>query len=235
MRKYEKIARRFKKLERSKGFLILRHFLKPAQDPAPVILGLAHHIGTPSDIDGEKIIWPIKANRATGTFSERVGPAASHTDAAYLNPSDVPVNFILACIEEARAGGATRLLRSADVFDELANAGWQPAELQLLFDKTWQWYVPETFQTPSKPNPCEPKAILNQDGQMSWRYDNIVCATDFHSHVAEKFHRLLENSRRAVFFKLHPTDILICSNRYALHGRTVFFDRRRYLLRVRTT
>jgi alpha-ketoglutarate-dependent taurine dioxygenase len=226
MGKEQKIVKRYLNIETPKGFLLLRRYFHSGNDPSEKLQKLAHALGTPSTADGDRAIWDVRPVSKSGTFS------AFHTDGAYLGTS--PKHFLLACVNPARRGGHTLLKQTVHLAKELLEAGWSHNEIDLLRRPVWRWIVPAIFHAPDKPSPSQPKSILSDDGSVAWRFDNLVCPTTYHQRVAEKFHDFLAvGSASTMRFLLGAGDVLLCSNRYVLHGRSGFSDPTRHLLRIR--
>ncbi|HEX8008558.1 MAG TPA: TauD/TfdA family dioxygenase, partial [Trebonia sp.] len=102
------------------------------------VLRIARHFGRPSARDGGQAVWEVRPRpgRARGTFSERTGPAAFHTDAQYhARPEDLVCLFV---VRPAADGGHTRVLSA-----EAALSTLRAATLTALREPTWSWTVPE--------------------------------------------------------------------------------------------
>ena len=179
--------------------------------------------GAPSNRDGGMDLWPVRP-RSTDpgqTFSQRAGDAGLHTDAAYHD--DPEERFALICVQPAVDGGYTRLLGAADIARSL-----DPLLARRLRVPQWRWRVPEIFGSGLSGR----HSVLDDDGTVRWRSDNLVIPGDL-QHAAAAFAVHLETHPMLVQLLLPADAVLICDNRRVLHGRTNFTDRRRWLIRVR--
>ncbi|MBE1537046.1 TauD/TfdA family dioxygenase [Actinomadura algeriensis] len=208
---------------RRRGWTLLRDqpFLRPdgTADPARC-LALAERWGRPSGRDGGPAPWPVRAARASGTFSQTPGAAPLHTDAAYRARPEP--GMCLFAVRPARDGGRTLLLDAA-----AALAGLPDRTLRRLGRADWSWRTPEPFP----PEPPFRAAVAARAG-LRWRADLLVFRDAGQRAAARRFARHLARVP-AVELALRPGDVLVVDNRRLLHGRTAFTDPARLLLRVR--
>ncbi len=176
-------------------------------------------------------IWPVMWRSDSASFSSNVGNAPLHTDCQYLNnPPDI---FILACARPAADGGTTRLLRVENVEKSLLNFGLSADEIELARSKIWSWQVPSSFQAVVGYRSSIERAILDPDGKVSWKLNNLVNSRRGLLPLGNKIAAAIEESEDVVHLDLGPGDILICNNNRVLHGRTSFSDKNRLLFRAR--
>lgn len=208
---------------------VFRQVLSPESD-ATAVEDFALQFGTPSDRDGGKAVWPICARKLRGTFSEVVGEARLHTDSQYRE--DPEGAFVLACIRPASQGGESILLSSKAAV-EVAQRTLTSTELQLLYQPVWRWKVPSVFECREvlKETPLQP--VFSPDGSIRWRDDNVICKSSEHRPIISKLSANLRASEELVTVRLEAGDVLLCDNKFALHGRTAFNDLSRLLYRVR--
>ena len=205
--------------------------LKIPLDPREVE-EFAAQFGQISTRDGGRGAWPIAPSKTSGTFSETQGEARLHTDAQYHEQPESA--FILACERAARDGGDNLLLEAADA-RRVAENCFGTDGVAMLEAAQWCWSVPEVFCAEGT-TPVSPEVpILGADGSIRWRFDNIRCRTAQDRALAIEFADALDSSGGATRLRLEPGDVLLCDNRYALHGRTSFSDPKRLLYRVRLT
>lgn len=202
----------------------------PKTADVSMVKNFAARFGSPSERDGGIAVWPIRARKQKGTFSEVVGEARLHTDSQYRETPETA--FILACIRPARLGGDSMLL-SAQAAIKAAERNLGMTEILLLRQPIWQWTVPAVFRAEEDAAVSPSSEIIGPDGTIRWRDDNVVCDTKEKRIVVSKFSMALRNSKEIVQVRLEAGDVLVCDNKFALHGRTAFDDFDRLLYRVR--
>lgn len=183
---------------------------------------LAAWFGRPSTRDGGSEIWDVRprSTNPADTFSQRAGDAGLHTDAAYHERQED--RFALFCVNPARDGGLTRLLRRSDLIRGLG------ADLERRLQvPQWRWRVPEVFG-----GGVSGRLPVLDGETVRWRLDNLVIPGDLH-RSAEAFAGHVESHPMLIQFLLPPDSMLICDNLRVLHGRTTFADPSRWLVRIR--
>ncbi|GES02663.1 hypothetical protein Acor_47290 [Acrocarpospora corrugata] len=190
------------------------------------VLRIAAAFGRPSTRDGGQAVWEVRPRpgRDHGTFSERTGPAAFHTDAQYhAQPEDYVCLFV---VRPADDGGDTRVLGAAAALSSLP-AG----TLTALREPAWTWKVPEVFRS-GAPAPT-PTTVTTTAGTIRWRSDNLAGPPGrARRRPAAAFTAALDRAE-AHQVRHRPGDVIILDNLRTLHARTAFQDPARLVLRVR--
>ncbi|GAA0991562.1 TauD/TfdA family dioxygenase [Acrocarpospora macrocephala] len=190
------------------------------------VLAIAEHFGRPSTRDGGQAVWEVKPRpgRAHGTFSERTGPAAFHTDAQYhARPEDYVCLFV---VRPAADGGDTRLLGAAAALSTV-----RPGTLAALRRPAWSWTVPEVFRATVPAS--RPATVATADGTIRWRADNLAQPLPGDQRRAATDFAVALERAEACEVRHRPGDVIILDNRRTLHARTAFQDTDRLVLRVR--
>jgi Taurine catabolism dioxygenase TauD, TfdA family len=163
-----------------------------------------------------------------------------------LSPhSDPPTLIVLHCIQPARQGGESSLVKVSDIVDRMMETN--PELVDALFEPMPDWRVPGQYGIPEA-GPTNPRPILA-------RYNGVLSCVLYRPFVekaAEAQQTPLTPNQRAALdlfeqcsmaddlttrFTLEPGQTLVLHNRTVLHARTNYVDwpelnRRRHLLRM---
>lgn len=219
-----------------------------------VLYAIALMQGFPTSTDQrtKRVAWDVKARAASEqsaafvTFSERVGTAEMHTDSSfYPMPEE---QFLLYVVAAARCnGGESLIIDIEDIYTELQASAEGRAAYQLLSTTSVPFRVPGVYA--AKDDKVEyhlaPIFIRPGNGEegisMRWRYDSIVkglaARPDLSSPALlaalELVNEIVEV--RAPRFNRHLGDdtLLWADNHRTLHGRAIYTDPGRHLVRIR--
>lgn len=224
-------------LVRERGWAVLRDlpFVAGGRGDEGAALAIASAFGVPSSRDGGtavRRVAPAPLGDGT-TFSSWRGAAGLHTDSQYHSvPEPLVCMFV---VRPAASGGLTRLLSADDAIAAVAGRPDGDELLALLAQPIWRWRMPQEFAAdPTRPQDSPPTAVLDGEGTIRWRSDNLApglpAAQRAAAHVVG---RCFDEAAGAIALRLDAGDLVIVDNRRVLHGRTWFADSRRLLLRVR--
>jgi len=225
------------------------HHLGEAQRNA-VLYAIALTRGFPTSTDQRtrRVAWDVRAKlsgeqtaRFT-TFSERVGGAEMHTDSSfYPMPEE---QFMLYVVSAARCnGGESLLIDVDDIQRELQKTREGRIAYSLLTTREVPFRVPAVYATKDDNVEYYLAPVFRNDGELTirWRYDSIMkglaARPDLSSpelvDAVELVNDIVE--RRAPRFNRHlPDDTLLwADNHHTLHGRAVYTDAGRHLIRIR--
>lgn len=210
------------------------------------LLTLAENIGKPISHDEENsLVWHIKKNenlnQTVPTYSEHSNEAFLHTDSQYReDPEHI---FALLMLKKADCGGgASMLMTYDDLMTELNTTPSRKRLSKVLADESYPFVVPTAF----KRNLDEKREyvyspILEKHEKLRFRSDTLKIALEDKNNMVSKqaleayemMLGLLSSSKLVRRFHLQPRDIIFINNRTCLHGRSIFKDSNRHLLRVR--
>ncbi|MYM88692.1 hypothetical protein GTP91_16110 [Rugamonas sp. FT82W] len=216
-----------------------------------VLYAIALCLGFPTSTDQRtrRVAWDIRARAGNDqqsrfvTFSERVGNADMHTDSSfYPMPED---QFLLYVVTAARCGGgASLLIESDDIHAELQRSTAGRAAYALLCETPLPFRVPSVYAANEDRIEIELAPVFQRLGPtltMRWRYDSIVkglaarpaLGTPAVHAALELLNEVIER-RAPRFCQQLPDDTLLwADNRRTLHGRSVYTDPARHLVRIR--
>lgn len=219
-----------------------------------VLYAIALSIGFPTSTDQRtrRVAWDVRARPDSGqqarfvTFSERVGGADMHTDSSfYPMPEE---QFLLYVVAAARCGGGESLLIDVDdIYRELHASEAGRAAYALLSATPLPFRVPSVYAANDDQIEVQLAPVFHRPAQfdsglaMRWRYDSIVkglaARPDLDTPALRAAVELLNDviEQRAPRFKRQlPDDTLLwADNQRTLHGRAVYTDAQRHLIRIR--
>ena len=158
----------------------------------------------------------------------------------HADPTDI---VALLCVQPARSGGLSRIVRSAAVHDELART--RPDLMQVLYQPWWR-----DLRTGDGPDSFSQSPVYARDehGRLSVSYGpDYIRSAQRSAHVpplspAQReamavLDHLNSDPRFSVTMDLRPGDMQFLNNHTILHGRTAYEDypepeRRRDLIRL---
>ena len=216
-----------------------------------VLYAIALCLGFPTSTDQRtgRVAWDIRARAGSElqnrfvTFSERVGNADMHTDSSfYPMPEE---QFLLYVVHAARCqGGASLLVDVDDVHAELQRSAAGRAAFALLSATPLPFRVPSVYAASDEQVEIHMAPVFHRLGQslgMRWRYDAIVKGLDARPALAtptlraalELLNDIIEQ-RAPRFSQALPDDTLLwADNQRTLHGRALYTDAARHLIRIR--
>lgn len=232
-------------LEGGRGFVVLEGI--PASDyddetSKIALWGLGRHMGEPAKQDGAgNLIHSVRD----------IGKSVENTDTIRSYQTNDPITFhndgadvfLLFCVRDGKTGGASRLVSSVAIFEELAKR--RPDLAETLRRDYW-------FDTRGQRSDGARIEVMpvyhHHDGlltvNMKYRYINtaqrfgdVPRLTKRQRDALQMVQDIANETAMVMEFNLKPGDILIANNYVTLHGRTAFEDwdepdRKRHMLRL---
>jgi alpha-ketoglutarate-dependent taurine dioxygenase len=226
----------------------LAHLSEAQRNAVLYAIALTRGFPTSTDQRTRRVAWDVRA-RAAGqqaarftTFSERVGGAEMHTDSSfYPMPEE---QFMLYVVTAARCkGGESLLIDVDDIHRELQKTRDGRIAYSLLTTREVPFRVPAVYAAEDSNVEYYLAPVFRQDGglKIRWRYDSIMkglaARPDLSSPELVDAIELVNDivERQAPRFHRHlPDDTLLwADNHHTLHGRAVYTDPERHLIRIR--
>lgn len=249
---FQELQQQIKWLQRS-GYcailiekLGLSHFSELERNQLLCALSLALGYPTPTDPREGRLLWDVKARPLPkgyfATFSEHSDRADLHTDTQYYPQ---PENFfLLYSIRAARCGGGKSILcNGREIQAQLLETQAGQEAYDILTSHPFPFRIPTTFTQSGKVDVVETTLapIFSVEPLIRFRLDTLEkgfqARPDLDTPEARAalkvFIHVLENRVNVLKHTLADDDLMICDNHTALHGRTVYLDQQRHLIRVR--
>jgi alpha-ketoglutarate-dependent taurine dioxygenase len=226
----------------------LSHLSEAERNAVLYAIALTRGFPTSTDQRTRRVAWDVRARdqgqeaaRFT-TFSERVGGADMHTDSSfYPMPEE---QFMLYVVAAARCnGGESLLIDVDDIYRELQKTREGRIAYSLLTTREVPFRVPAVYAAGEDQLEYYLAPVFRHDGGLAirWRYDSIMkglaARPDLASPELVEAVELVNDivERRAPRFHRHlPDDTLLwADNHHTLHGRAVYTDPGRHLIRIR--
>lgn len=214
-------------------------------------IALCQGFPTSTDQRTRRVAWDVRARTNSEqqtrfvSFSERVGKADMHTDSSfYPMPEE---QFILYVVQAARCGGESLLIDVDDIHAELLRSAAGRATFALLSKTPVPFRVPAVFAANEEQieiylAPVFHRPIaLNGALAMRWRYDSIkkglaaspqLDTPALHTAL-ELLNEVIEQRAQRFCLQLPNDTLLWADNQRTLHGRMVYTDPARHLIRIR--
>ncbi|TWI63536.1 TfdA family taurine catabolism dioxygenase TauD [Pseudoduganella lurida] len=208
-------------------------------------IALTQGFPTSTDQRTKRVAWDVRARAGTQskfvTFSERVGNADMHTDSSfYPMPEE---QFMLYVVSSARCnGGESLLIDVEDIVAELQKTEAGRAAYALLLTRDVPFRVPSVYAAQDDQVEIFYAPVFHSEGTaMRWRYDSIekglAARPDLATPDLVAALRLLNDvieTGAPRFVRQLPDDTLLCAdNHRTLHGRAMYTDPDRHLIRIR--
>lgn len=243
----EELALFIKKSLLKEGYILVKNFKINTNDIREChkkFIAISELVGQPigHDVNG-KIIWDIKSNPKSGsfvkTYSEHCHEAELHTDSQYsFYPEDF---FGLLTLKKAKCGGGVSyLLKLDDVLSELRKKENGFKIEYILKNTDYPFIVPNVFKKSDEEVEFNYGPIL-RNNEIRFRVDTFEKALKFKKdkYTKEQIQAyetlkgvILNNSKTKTFY-LEEKDLIFINNKTMLHGRSMFTDSDRHLLRIR--
>ncbi len=226
----------------------LSHLSEAHRNAVLYAIALTRGFPTSTDQRTRRVAWDVRA-KAKGqeaarftTFSERVGGAEMHTDSSfYPMPEE---QFMLYVVAAARCnGGESLLIDVDDIHRELQKTREGRIAYSLLTTREVPFRVPAVYAAEDDNVEYYLAPVFRHDGGLAirWRYDSIMkglaARPDLASPELVEAVELVNDivERRAPrFHRQLPDDTLLwADNHHTLHGRAVYSDPGRHLIRIR--
>ena len=214
-------------------------------------IALCRGFPTSTDQRTKRVAWDVRARQLSGeqarfvTFSERVGSADMHTDSSfYPMPEE---QFLLYVVSAARCnGGESLLIDVEDVQRELQATEAGRAAFALLQQTPVPFRVPSVYAAKDEQLEYHLAPVFHRSGPdgalaMRWRYDSIRKGLEARPDLGtppllaalELLNEVIEQ-RAPRFQRQLPDDTLLwADNHRTLHGRAMYSDPGRHLIRIR--
>lgn len=217
-----------------------------------MLYAIALTLGFPTSTDQRtrRVAWDVRARQLSAeqarfvTFSERVGGADMHTDSSfYPMPEE---QFLLYVVRAARCnGGESLLIEVDDIARELQSSAEGRAAFALLAATPLPFRVPSVYAAHDAQLEIHLATVFEQraDGvlAMRWRHDSIVKGLEARPELGspallaalQLLNDIIEQ-RAPRFQRQLPDDTLLwADNHRTLHGRALYSDPDRHLIRIR--
>lgn len=208
-------------------------------------IALTQGFPTSTDQRTKRVAWDIRARTGVQskfvTFSERTGTADMHTDSSfYPMPEE---QFMLYVVASARCnGGESLLIDVEDIVAELSSTPEGSAAYALLREAQVPFRVPSVYAAGDEHVELFYAPVFHNEGRaMRWRYDSIekglAARPDLATPALVAALHLLNDvieQRAPRFVRQLPDDTLLwADNHRTLHGRAMYTDPGRHLIRIR--
>lgn len=230
------------------GYILIKNFevnVADIENCRKEFLETSKLVGTPIPHDANNtIIWDIKSNPKSvsfvKTYSEHSHEAELHTDSQY---SEYPEDYFgLLTLKKADCGGGlSYLLTLKDILEALRTLPNGNEIETILRETNFPFIVPNVFKkTKNKDHEFNFGPIL-RDNEIRFRVDTFEKALDYDSSLctAEQIQaykvlkKIILETKKTKKFYLEPNDLIFFNNKTLLHGRSLFTDEKRHLLRIR--
>jgi alpha-ketoglutarate-dependent taurine dioxygenase len=246
-KKYKELSEKILLELNTIGFIIIKNFeiTDDLEETKNNLLGLNNLIGTPIGHDiNDKIIWDIKSNPSSNsfikTYSEHTHEAELHTDSQYSHyPEDY---FSLLTLKKADCGGGiSYILTLEDILDELKTLENAKEVERVLRETDFPFIVPNVFKKNNSDAPEYNFGPILREREIRFRIDTFEKAvlsddslcTKEQVEAYKELKKLVLNSTKTKKFYLENNDLVFLNNKTLLHGRSLFTDEKRHLLRIR--
>lgn len=226
----------------------LSHLSEAHRNAVLYAIALTRGFPTSTDQRTKRVAWDVRARRMSQeaarftTFSERVGGAEMHTDSSfYPMPEE---QFMLYVVSAARCnGGESLIIDVDDIQRELEKTREGRIAYSLLTTRDVPFRVPAVYAAEDDNVEYYLAPVFRRDGglKIRWRYDSILkglaARPDLSSPELVDAIELVNDivERQAPRFHRHlPDDTLLwADNHHTLHGRAMYTDPGRHLIRIR--
>jgi hypothetical protein len=226
----------------------LAHLGEGQRNAVLYAIALTRGFPTSTDQRTRRVAWDVRARPGMGqdarftTFSERVGGAEMHTDSSfYPMPEE---QFMLYVMSAARCnGGESLLIDVDDIHRELQKTREGRIAYSLLTTREVPFRVPAVYAAQDGNVEYYLAPVFRHDGglKIRWRYDSIMkglaaCPALSSPELVEAVELVNDIVERQAprFHRRLPDDTLLwADNHHTLHGRAIYTDPARHLIRIR--
>jgi alpha-ketoglutarate-dependent taurine dioxygenase len=210
-------------------------------------IALTQGFPTSTDQKTHRVAWDVRARQGVQskfvTFSERTGTADMHTDSSfYPMPEE---QFLLYVVASARCnGGESLLVDVEDIVAELESTEEGRAAYALLRTAQVPFRVPSVYAAQDDQVELFYAPVFHDDGHsMRWRYDSIEkglaarpdLATPELVAAVKLLNSIIEDKAPRFRRQLPDDTLLWADNHRTLHGRAMYTDPGRHLIRIRVS
>jgi len=215
-------------------------------------IALTQGFPTSTDQRTQRVAWDVRSRSGAEqssrfvTFSERTGSADMHTDSSfYPMPEE---QFMLYVVAAARCnGGQSLMVDVEDIYDVLQSTDAGRAAYTILRDTPLPFRVPSVYAANDENVEYHLATVFTEpqktgDGlSIRWRYDSILkglaIRPDLDSvEVAaalQLMNTIVEAGAPRFNKRLEDDTLLWADNHHTLHGRAIYQDPGRHLIRIR--
>lgn len=246
-KKYKELSKKILSALNSTGFIVIKNFeiTDNLEETKKNLLDINNLVGTPIGHDANnKIIWDIKSNSTSKsfikTYSEHSHEAELHTDSQYSHyPEDY---FSLLTLKKADCGGGiSYILTLEDILEELRTLENAKEVEKVLRETDFPFIVPNVFKKTKSDVPEYNFGPILRENEIRFRVDTFEKAIASDDSLCTKeqidaykeLKKLVLNSAKTKKFYLENNDLVFLNNKTTLHGRSLFTDEQRHLLRIR--
>jgi alpha-ketoglutarate-dependent taurine dioxygenase len=234
-------------LESEQGFVVIknlpfRFYQRPLLDYLFASLSLCLGNLTVHN-NCNNVIWEVTPRSdlrgREPTFSELNVEAPLHTDSAFrVQPEKY---FGLWAIRSAKQGGHSTAIKVKELVEFLTRSTSGKQCLQILRGERFPFRVPPAFAPNYQQSQIIEAPIVTNSPLIRFRIDTLMAGFRHNPELAtperlwaiKYFERAIKTYPNTLEFKLNDGDLVFFNNHTMLHGRTVFADRKRLLLRIR--
>ncbi|MCH3881557.1 MULTISPECIES: TauD/TfdA family dioxygenase [Tenacibaculum] len=244
---YNKLAEKVLLELNSTGYVVIKNFEERTnlEETKAKFLELSKIIGTPIGHDvNNKIIWDIKYNSTSNsfikTYSEHSHEAELHTDSQYSKyPEDY---FNLLTLKKANCGGGiSYILKLEDILKDLRGLKKGKEIESILRETNYPFIVPNVFKKDKSNKPSFNFGPILRDNEIRFRIDTFEKAIKLKPNLVteeqitayNELKTIILNNSETESFYLEEGDLIFINNKTTLHGRSLFTDEKRHLLRIR--
>jgi len=210
-------------------------------------IALTQGFPTSTDQRTHRVAWDVRARQDVQskfvTFSERTGTADMHTDSSfYPMPEE---QFLLYVVSSARCnGGESLLIDVEDIIAELERTEEGRAAYALLRHAQVPFRVPSVYAAHDEQIELFYAPVFHEDGlAMRWRYDSIEKGLAARPDLATPelvaaltlLNGIVEIHAPRFCRQLPDDTLLWADNHRTLHGRAMYTDPGRHLIRIRVS
>lgn len=213
-------------------------------------IALCRGFPTSTDQRTRRVAWDVRARQSAPaaarfvTFSERVGAADMHTDSSfYPMPEE---QFLLYVVAAARCqGGASLLIEVDDIAHELQRTPAGRTAFAMLGATPVPFRVPSVYAAKDEQVEYHQAPVFQRqrDGSlgMRWRYDAICKGLEARPQqrtpallaALALLNEVIEERAPRLERQLPDDTLLWVDNQRVLHGRAMYSDPARHLIRIR--
>jgi alpha-ketoglutarate-dependent taurine dioxygenase len=233
---------------KSAGYILVKNFdvdTSNVEECRKKFLEISEQIGKPIPHDANNtIIWDIKSNPNSKsfvkTYSEHSHEAQLHTDSQYsFYPEDY---FGLLTIKKAECGGGlSYILTLKDILEELRSLPDGKEIEHILRTTDYPFIVPNVFKKNNLDEHEFNFGPILRENEIRFRIDTFEKALVYNNNLCTKkqiqayevLKQIILDTKKTKSFYLEEKDLIFLNNKTLLHGRSMFTDQKRHLLRIR--
>jgi alpha-ketoglutarate-dependent taurine dioxygenase len=228
------------------GFLILQdvEINNDIESSKQFLVEICSSIGIliPHNFGKKDFVWEIKSkpsNSSLKTFSEHNEQAPLHTDSQYRNHPERYV-ALLTLHQATCGGGHTELVDFREILQDLAKTASGDKVIQFMTHERFPIAIPTIFQEHLRSQYIS-QPLISKNPLIRYRYDTLKAGLSFlemnrvkpYQENLDYLDDFIQSSSHCFRFLSLPNEIVFIDNHRFLHGRSLFTDLDRLLLRIR--